>query len=50
MHQRIVRADTARAQASFDRNRNGYYLERYDEPVARTVADAFARRSLPNDE
>ena len=55
--QRIVRADAARAQASFDRSKNGYYLERYDElvdrellPVARTVADAFAQRSLLNDE
>ena len=57
MRQRIVRADAARAQASFDRSKNGYYLERYDElvdrgllPVARTVADAFAQRSLLNDE
>ena len=57
MRRRVVRADTARAQASFDRSKNGYYLERYDElvdrdllPVARTVADAFAQRSLLNDE
>ena len=57
MRRRIVRADTARAQTSFDRSKNGYYLERYDElvdrdllPVARTVADAFAQRNLLNDE
>ena len=57
MRRRIVRADTARAQASFDRSKNGYYLERYDElvdrdllPVARTVADAFAQRNHLNDE
>ena len=57
MRRRVVRADTARAQARFDRSKNGYYLERYDElvdrgllPVARSVADAFAQRSLLNDE
>ena len=56
MRQRIVRADVAGAQAPFDRGRNGYYLERYDElmerellPVARAVADAFEERSLLND-
>ena len=57
MRQRIVRADAACAQAIFDRRKNGYYLERFDElvdrgllPVARTVADAFAERNLLNDE
>ena len=57
MRHRVARADTACAQASFDRSKNGYYLERYDElvdrdllPVARTVANAFAQRSLLNDE
>ena len=57
MRRRVARADTARAQARFDRSKNGYYLERYDElvdrdllPVARTVADAFAQRNLLNDE
>ena len=57
MRHRIVRADAARAQAAFDREKNGYYLERYDElmdrgllPAARAVADAFEERSLLNDE
>ena len=55
--QRIVREDVARAQLAFDRGKNGYHLERYDElmeqdllPVARTVADAFEERSRLTDE
>ena len=56
MRERIVRDDVARAQTAFDRKKNGYYLERYDElmerdllPAARTVADAFEERSLLTD-
>ena len=55
-HRRITRAVVDAAQAAFDRRRNGYYLERYDElmerellPVARVVADAFENRSLLDD-
>ena len=57
MRRCIVRQDAAQAQTAFDRGKNGYYLERYDElmerellPVARAVADAFEGRSLLNDE
>ena len=53
---RITRTVVDTAQAAFDRRRNGYYLERYDElmdlellPVARAVADAFEARSLLDD-
>ena len=53
---RIARADVGTAKAVFDRRRNGYYLERYDElmerdllPVARAVADAFEDRILLDD-
>ena len=56
MRERIVRDDVARAQTAFDREKNGYYLERYDELMerellapARTVADAFEERSLLTD-
>ena len=55
LRQRIEQADAVRAQAAFGREKNGYYLERYDElmdrgllPVARAVADAFEERSLLN--
>ena len=53
---RLTRADVHAARAAVDRQKNGYYLERYDElmergllPVARAVADAFEGRSLLND-
>ncbi len=57
VRQRIVQEDVAHARTAFDRGKNGYYLERYDELmerelllVARTVADAFEERSLLSDE
>ena len=57
MRQCVVREDAVRAQAAFDREKNGYCLERYDElmerdllPVARALADAFEERSLLTDE
>ena len=57
MRQRIAQSDVERARSAFDRGKNGYYLERYDElmdrallPVARAVADAFEARSLLNDQ
>ena len=53
---RITRTVVDTAQTAFDRRRNGYSLERYDElmelellPVARAVADAFEARSLLDD-
>ena len=53
---RITRAEVDAAQATVERRKNGYCLERYDElmergllPVARAVADAFEGRSLLND-
>ena len=56
MRHRIEQADVANAQTAFDRGKNGYYLERYDElmerellPVSRTVAVAFEGRSRLDD-
>ena len=53
---RITLAEVDAAQATVERRKNGYCLERYDElmergllPVARAVADAFEGRSLLND-
>ena len=53
---RITRAEAAVAQAEFDRERDDYYLDRYEElerleylPVARAVADAFHARPVLDD-
>ena len=54
---RVTRAEVAIAQATFDREKNDYYLDRYEEleklrllPVARTVAEAFEGQSLLDEE
>ena len=53
---RVTRAAVDAAQAAFDRMRDGYYLDRYEEleklrllPAARAVADAFKAQSLLDD-
>ena len=54
---RLTRAAVAAAQAAFDREKNDYYLDRYEElersrllPAARAVADAFEAHPLLDDE
>ena len=54
---RVTRADVDAARAGVDRRKNSYYLERYDELMERdllraaaAVADAFADRTLLDDE
>ena len=54
--QRLTRAEAAAAQSDFDREKNNYYLDRYEElerlnllPVARTVAEAFGAQPLLDD-
>ena len=53
---RLTRAETAAARTDFERERNNYYLDRYEElenlrllPVARAVADAFGALPLLED-
>ena len=53
---RFTRAEVAAAQAVFDREKNDYYLDRYEElersrllPAARAVADAFEAQPLLDD-
>ena len=53
---RLTRAETTVAQADFEREKNSYYLDRYEElenlrllPVARAVADAFGAQPLLDD-
>ena len=53
---RVTRAAVGAAQAAFDRMRDGYYLDRYEEleklrllAAARAVADAFKAQSLLDD-
>ena len=53
---RLTRAETAAAQTDFERGKNNYYLDRYEElenlrllPVARAVADAFGAQPLLDD-
>ena len=52
----ITRSAADAVQAAFDREKNDYYLDRYEEleklqllPVARAVADAFEARALLDD-
>ena len=52
----ITRSAAEAVQATFDREKNDYYLDRYEEleklrllPVARAVADAFEARALLDD-
>ena len=52
----ITRPEADTAQTAFDREKNDYYLDRYEEleklqllPVARAVADAFEARALLDD-
>ena len=53
---RVTRAAADAVQTAFDRERNDYYLDRYEElerlrllPVARTVANAFDSQPLLDD-
>ena len=53
---RLTRAEAAAARTDFERERNNYYLDRYEElenlrllPVARAVADAFGAQPLLED-
>ena len=53
---RLTRAAADAVQSAFDREKNDYYLDRYEElekldllPVARTVAEAFGAQPLLDD-
>ena len=53
---RLTRAAADAVQSAFDREKNDYYLDRYEElekldllPVARSVADAFGAQPLVDD-
>ena len=56
VRRRLTRAAADAVQSTFDREKNDYYLDRYEEleklnllPVARTVAEAFGAQPLLDD-